>query len=85
MTEVEIQQAENEKKNAELAKCYKRMAMTSDGKEIVKDLEGICGAKRTSIDNGFETNRVFFHEGMRNVYLHIIGKIERKQENGSGT
>lgn len=81
MTENETQQAENEKRNAELARCYKRMAMTDDGKKIMKDLEIVCGANRTSIDNGFGTNRVFFHEGMRNVYLHIKVKIERK-ENG---
>ena len=81
MTEAEQQQAENERKNVELARCYKRMAISDDGKEIMKDLESILGAKRTSIDNGFDTNKVFFHEGMRNAYLHIKGKIERK-ENG---
>lgn len=82
MTEQETQQAENEKKNAELSRCYKRMSMTDDGKKIMKDLEAICGAKRTSIDNGFDANKVFFHEGMRNVFLHITGRIERKNENG---
>jgi hypothetical protein len=81
MTEAEIQKQENEKKNAELARCYKRMALTDDGKKIMEDLESACNFKRTSIDSKWNANKTFFHEGMRNVYLHILSKIERK-ENG---
>ncbi len=86
VTESEQQRIENEKKIVELAQCYKRFAKTEDGKEILKDLEWLCCQNRTSIGNGidkWDTNQVFYHEGMRNVYLYINQKINRKEnENG---
>lgn len=83
MTEDEVIKAENEKKNVELARCYKRMAKTDDGKKIMANLEYFCCQNRTSIGSGedrWNTNQVFYHEGMRNVYLYIQGKIRRKED-----
>ncbi len=76
---------ENEKINAELARCYKRMALTEDGKKIMADLEMNCGQDRTSIgprDDPYrwDTNQVLYHEGMRNMYLYILRKINRKEK-----
>ena len=79
MTEAEQQQQEAEKRNADLAKCYKRMSQTDDGKKIMADLESVLGFKRTSIDGCWDANRTFYHEGMRNAYLYILQKIERKE------
>ena len=70
MTEDEKIKADNEKKNVELARCYKRMSKTDDGKKIMTDLEWTCCQDRTSIGSGedrWNTNQVFYHEGMRNV------------------
>ena len=75
----EEQRLENQKKNAELVHAYKRFAMTDDGEIIMADLEGFCGFKRPSFDNEWNVNRTFCHEGMRNVYLHIIDKVNRKE------
>ena len=80
MTEAEIQKIENEKRNTELVQCYKRMAKTDDGKKIMEDLEIFCGAKRVASDREWLTNKTFFHDGMRNVYLYIRQRIERKEE-----
>lgn len=82
MIEAEEQKIENEKKLVELARCYKRMADTDDGKKILADLEHMCCQNRTSIsndENKWNTNQVFYHEGMRNVYLYIKQKINRKE------
>ncbi len=80
MTEAEQQRIENEKKNVELANCYKRMAQTDDGKKIMSDLERYCGQNKTSVcrqsPNPYQT---MFCEGMRNVFLYINEKINRKE------
>lgn len=83
MIEADQQKIENEKKNAELARCFKRMALTEDGKKIMAELEIFCGAKRVASDRDWDAHKTFFHDGMRNVYLYIMQKIERKEkENG---
>ncbi len=83
MTEAETQQIENEKKNVERANWYKRMSQTDDGKKIMADLEIFCGGKRVASDIEWNAYKTFFHDGMRNVYLYIRQKIERKEkENG---
>lgn len=81
MIEAEQQKIENEKKNVELARCFKRMAKTDDGKKIMANLEWFCCQNRTSIgpEDKWNTNQVFYHEGMRNVYLYIQSKIKRKE------
>ncbi len=79
MIEADKQKEENEKKNVELAQCYKRMALTEDGKKIMADMEVFCGAKRISSDRDWNEHSIFFHDGMRNVYLYIMKKIERKE------
>ena len=84
MIEADKTKAENERKNIELARCFKRMAKTDDGKKIMKDLEWMCCHKRTSIGPAndperWNTNQCFYHEGMRNVYLYVLGKINRKE------
>ena len=87
VTESEQKRIENEKRQAELAQCYKRFAKTEDGKEILKDLEWICCQNRTSIgndENKWNTNQVFYHEGMRNVFLYINQKINRKEIEKNG-
>ena len=81
MIEADQQKIENEKRNAEKARCYKRMAVSDDGKEIMKDLEVFCGAKRVASDRDWDTNKTFFHDGMRNVYLYIQQQINRKEDN----
>jgi len=83
MIEEDKQKAENEQKNKELADCYKRMAKTDDGKIIMADLEIFCGAKRIAADKDWNAYKTFFHDGMRNIYLYINTKIDRKErENG---
>jgi len=81
MTEAEVQRIENEKKNTELANCYKRMSQTDDGKKIMPDLERYCGQNKSSVcrqsPNPYQTS---FCEGMRNVYLYINEKINRKEK-----
>lgn len=84
MTEAEEQRIENEKKNLELARCYKRMSKTKDGKVIVVDLERHCGQNKSSVcrssPNPYQTS---YCEGMRSVFLYINEKINRKEkENG---
>ena len=76
---------ENEKINAELARCYKRMALTEDGKKIMADLEMNCWQMGTSIGprddpERWNKNQILYHEGMRNVYLYILKKINRKEK-----
>jgi len=84
MTEAEVQRIENEKKNVERANWYKRMALTDDGKKIMVDLAEHCGQNKTSVcrqsPNALQTA---YCEGMRNVFLYINEKINRKEkENG---
>ena len=74
----EEQVLENQKKNTELVHAYKRLFSGNDSKLVLADLENICGFRRPSFDNQWNTNRVFCHEGMRNVYLHILSKLERE-------
>ncbi len=82
MMEDDRQKIDNEKKNVELARCFKRMAKTEDGRKIMVNLEWFCCQNRTSIGTGedkWNTNQVFYHEGMRNVYLYMKIKINRKE------
>ncbi len=80
MIEAEKQKIENEKKNIELANCYKRMAQTEDGKKIVIDLERYCGQNKSSVcrqsPNPYQT---VYCEGLRAAFLYINDKINRKE------
>jgi len=81
-TEVERQNAENEKKRRELAQAYKRLFMTDDGKVVYKDLESFCGQNRSSVcsssPNPYQT---FEAEGRRRVFLRIDRLTNRIEEN----
>jgi S-ribosylhomocysteine lyase LuxS involved in autoinducer biosynthesis len=79
MTEAEVKNEENQKIIAELAQSYKRFAETSDGKIILADLEVQCGQNKANSLPDFNTNKTFFHEGMRNVYLYIMQKVKREE------
>lgn len=83
MTEAEVKNEANEKIIKELAQSYKRFADTPDGKIILTDLEIQCGQLKASPLPDFNTNKTFFHEGMRNMYLYIMQKVNREErENG---
>jgi hypothetical protein len=77
MIEEQEKEISREKQLSEIARCYKRVAMTDDGKKILEDLEFFCGFNRTSTNQNFEANEMFFREGMRNVYLHIKNQLDR--------
>jgi hypothetical protein len=81
MTEDQVKKEESEKIIRELSQAYKRFAETPDGKIIIDDLEKACGqmkssATRASNFNPYETQ---FHEGMRNMYLYIMRKVNLKE------
>jgi hypothetical protein len=82
----ERENAANEKVMAESASVYKRLFATKDGKIILEDLSTVCGQKVASSLPDFDTNRTFFHDGMRNVLLYINQKMNRKdkKENDNG-
>jgi hypothetical protein len=75
MTEDQVKHEKNKKIIREKAQAYKRLFQSDDGKEVLADLEYICGANATSIDSEWNANRTFYHEGMRNVFLHINNKV----------
>lgn len=79
MTEDEQKNIENEKKQQERIRAYKRLFKTDDGKVVLEDLERFCGFYNTSVSeqdpNAYQT---FFNEGKRRVYLRISGMIRRK-------
>jgi len=77
MIEAEERKIENEKRLRELSRAYKRVFSSEDGKIVLKDLEFQCGQNRTSADGDFSTNKTFFHEGMRNMFLYINLKLNR--------
>ena len=82
MTEDEIQKLENEKKRNELAQAYKRIALTDDGKVILKDLESFCGFRATSVsERSPHALQTFFAEGKRRVFLRIESMINKEIEN----
>jgi hypothetical protein len=78
--------AANEKIMSERASAYKRLFNCKDGKIVLKDLGIVCGDKVASSLPDFDTNRTFFHDGMRNVLLYINQKMNRedKKENKDG-
>ncbi len=75
----EQQKIEHEKKNEELANCYKRMAKTDDGKIIMKDLERYLGYNKSSVCRQQPNqHQTFYCEGLRAAYLYINEKINRE-------
>jgi len=75
MTEEQVKQKSYEEIQEKLRQAYAQVAKTKAGKIIMEDLEKICGANRTSVDfKEWSTNQVFYHEGMRNVWLYIKEK-----------
>lgn len=81
MIEADKAKADNEKKNLELCRCFKRMSKTKDGKEVLKALEDYCGQNKSSVcrtsPNPYQTMYV---EGMRAIWLYINDKINRKEK-----
>ena len=81
MTEDEQIKAENEKKQKELGRAYKRLFMTDDGKTILSDLEKFCGAYNSCMNeqcpDAFQT---FIMLGKRRVFLRINGFLRRKED-----
>ncbi len=79
MTEAEIQQIEVKKAKEELSRTYRRMAMTDDGKIILKDLSGFCHANTTCFCEQSPNPYQTAHEsGKRRVWLRINSMIERE-------
>lgn len=80
MMEAEQQKADNEKKRRELARAYKRLFRTDDGKMVAKDLDSFCGFHRPSVSeqnpNALQTH---FNEGKRRVFLRIDGFLHRDE------
>lgn len=83
MLKPEQQKIEHENRNEELANCYKRFSNTEDGKKILADLASVCCYDRPipTGENKWDLNRIFYHEGKRNVYLYIQQKINREKIN----
>lgn len=85
MTEAEeqmVENKENEKKQIERARAYKRLFQTDDGKIVLEDLEVYCGFYKPSVsEQSPNTLQTHFNEGKRRVYLRINGFLRRK-ENG---
>ena len=81
MTEEEVDNKDAEKIIRELAISYKRFAETPDGKIILADLERACGQMKSSAtrSSGFDPNECLFHEGMRNMYLYIMRKVNLRE------
>ena len=76
---VEQLNEQNEKKRAELALMYKKVFNSDAGKVVLDDLMKHCRFKYPLIDpNTFDTNRTFFNEGARNVFIFIMSNIERE-------
>ncbi len=81
MIEADKQKEENENKNVELARCYKRMALTEDGKKIVADLERYCGQNKSSVcRQAPDPYQTVYCEGLRAAFLYIREKINRKEK-----
>ena len=80
MIEGEQQREDNEKKNVELARCYKRMALTEDGKKIMADMERYCGQNKSSVcRQAPDALQTVYCEGMRAAFLYMNEKINRKE------
>jgi hypothetical protein len=85
LIESEAQEQSRQKQLEETSRCYKRMSLTDDGKEVLKDLEFFCGFNRTSANaKTYDANEMFFREGARNVYLHIRNHLTRKTGEKNG-
>ena len=83
MIEAEQQNAENEKKRAELKQAYFRLFNTDDGKVILKDLRSFCGQDRSSVcEQSPNESQTMFSEGKRRVFLRITGMAKKENENG---
>lgn len=81
MIEQDKQKQENEKKNADRAMWYKRMASTKDGKKIMADLAEYCNYNKTSVCRQQPNpDQTMFCEGMRAVFLYINEKVNRKEK-----
>lgn len=84
MIEAEKQREEKEKIDADRARCYKRMALTDDGKIIMADMERYCGQNKSSVcRQAPNPDQTMFCEGLRAAFLYMNEKINRKEkENG---
>lgn len=81
MIEGEKQREDNEKKNVELARCYKRMALTEDGKKIMADMERYCGQNKSSVcRQAPDALQTVYCEGLRAAFLYMKEKINRKEK-----
>lgn len=62
----------------ETANLYKNLFSTDTGKLVLEDLKNHCFVKTSTADeNPYVT---YWHEGMRNVVLHIETKINFQPE-----
>jgi hypothetical protein len=85
MIEEQEKEISRKKQLEEIARCYKRVASTDDGKKVLEDLEFMCGYNRTSANaKTYDANEMFFREGMRNVYLHIKNQLTRNTGEKNG-
>jgi len=75
---VEQINAENLQKVEERKHAYRRLFESEDGQTVLKDLENYCSFKRTTINKEYNAYQTFAAEGMRNVFLYILAKVERK-------
>jgi hypothetical protein len=57
-----------------LAKAYRRLFLTDDGEIVLTDLAEACYGYKNMID--FQrSERVYYNEGLRNAYLHILDMV----------
>lgn len=81
MTEAEVQQVEVEKERKALALAYKRVAMTDDGKKILKDLSLFCHAESSCLNEQTPDPYQMFHEsGKRRVWLRISSYLKERKD-----
>ena len=81
MIEAEKQAEEKDKRDVELARCYKRMALTDDGKIIMADMARYCGQDRSSVcRQAPNPDQTMYCEGLRAAFLYMNEKINRKEK-----
>lgn len=81
MTEDEIKQAQNAKKQLALRHAYRRLFQSDDGDVVKKDLESFCGQMKSSVsEHSPDAYQTMFCEGKRRVYLRILSMLRIKED-----
>lgn len=57
-----------------VVESYRKIFLSPEGEEVLKDLLNICGFRRSII--GKDSHETYFNEGQRNVVLRILETIE---------